>query len=146
MRLQNGICIHFCLLAWFFSEQSGHSQICTYHIVIRQQGIWLYPSSVCVWYSPLFHLPSYALIGSDSAICLSLNQVGNINGFLLLKWGYVAQSCDHHLVTMTGEEDTRTLKMDRNLSSGRCHLAAELTNPGCGPVIWNNKSPCFSFC
>lgn len=48
MWLQNGICIHFCLLAWFFSEQSDHSQTCTYHIVIRQQGIWLYPSSVCV--------------------------------------------------------------------------------------------------
>lgn len=91
------------------------------------------PSQLCSYWLWFCHL-------------LSLNQVGNIDGFLLLEWGYVAQSCDHHLVTMTGEEDTRTLKMDRNLSSGWCHLAAELTNPGSGLVIWNNKSPCFSFC
>ena len=90
--------------------------------------------------------PAMLFIGSDSAICPSLNQGGNINGFLLLKWGYVAQSCDHHLVTMTGEEDTRTLKMDRTLSSGWCYLATELNNPGSGLVIWNNKSSCFSFC
>lgn len=101
------------ILLWtvrsFSDMHLPHSYKTAGHMAVSIQCVWILtsvpPSQLCSYWLWFCHLPI-------------LEPGGKYKCFLLLlKWGYVAQSCDHHLVTMTGEEDTRTLKMDRNLSS-----------------------------
>lgn len=130
-----------CLLAWFFSLMN--SQVIlryahSYKMAASSPHGYIRPVCIVPVRVILTPVPLSQLSLQGLWFCPSLSQREKIIPFLPLMWGCVAQSCGHHPVTMGGTswqlnmEDTRALRMDKNLGSGWCSLVVELTSSGLG--------------